>query len=72
MFYVKQSIEIILKFCSGFNSKNRLIAVVTLLISILMSSVTFWSLTTIQKSSLITDTRFCKDISLLFGEYMQL
>ena len=64
---MKQAIRIILQFWSSVKLKTRFMSVVTLLISLIISSFTFWSLTAIQKDSLITDTRFCKDLSLLFA-----
>nr|AYR06542.1 two component sensor kinase [Rhodogorgon sp.] len=51
----------------GINLNTRLMAVTTLCVSLLMSSLTFWALTIIQKDSIVTDSRFGKDISLLFA-----
>lgn len=50
----------------NINLKTRLMSVTTLSVSLLMSSLTFWALTTIQKDSISTDTRFCRDLSMLF------
>nr|YP_010728850.1 two component sensor kinase [Lithothamnion corallioides]WEA76977.1 two component sensor kinase [Lithothamnion corallioides] len=50
----------------NINLKTRLMSVTTLAVSLLMSSLTFWALTTIQKDSIYTDTRFCRDLSMLF------
>lgn len=56
----------ILQLWLNINLKTRLMSVTTLSVSILMSSLTFWALTTIQKDSISTDTRFCRDLSMLF------
>jgi len=61
------------KFCKLFNClsnihyKMRLIVFITLVISLLISSFTFWSLTVIQKDSLVTNNRFCKDLGTLLS-----
>lgn len=54
------------KWWSDINLYTRLMVFTTLAISLLMSSLTFWALTTIQYDSIITDTRFCKDLGMLF------
>nr|AYR06341.1 two component sensor kinase [Renouxia sp.] len=51
----------------GINFNTRLMALTTLCISLLMSSLTFWALTIVQKDSIVTDSRFGKDLSLLFA-----
>lgn len=40
--------------------------VVTLTVSLVVSSLTFWALNTLEKDSILTDNRFCKDLGLLF------
>nr|YP_009511191.1 drug sensory protein A [Gracilariopsis longissima]AXI97068.1 drug sensory protein A [Gracilariopsis longissima]UAD88984.1 drug sensory protein A [Gracilariopsis longissima] len=47
--------------------KTRLMIFVTLIISIIMSSLTFWSLSMIQEDSIISDRRFCKDLAILLA-----
>nr|YP_009019714.1 drug sensory protein A [Gracilaria salicornia]AHH24682.1 drug sensory protein A [Gracilaria salicornia]UAD87544.1 drug sensory protein A [Gracilaria salicornia] len=46
---------------------NRFIVFITLMISVIMSSLTFWSLTIFQQDSRIADRRFCKDLALLLA-----
>nr|QCI08188.1 Drug sensory protein A [Pterothamnion crispum] len=52
---------------SNINFKMRLIVSITLILSLVMSSLTFWSLTIIQKDSLIISNRFCKELGSLFA-----
>nr|QCI04358.1 Drug sensory protein A [Antithamnion hubbsii] len=52
---------------SNIHYKMRLIVFITLVISLLISSFTFWSLTVIQKDSLVTNNRFCKDLGTLLS-----
>lgn len=49
------------------NSKTRLIVLTTLLVSLVMSTLTFWALIIIQEDSVISDNRFCKDLGVLFA-----
>nr|YP_009541626.1 two component sensor kinase [Synarthrophyton chejuense]AYR05635.1 two component sensor kinase [Synarthrophyton chejuense] len=58
--------KIISRLWSNINLKTRLMSVTTLSISILMSSLTFWALTTIQDYSVSTEIRFSRDLSMLF------
>lgn len=67
MIVIRQLVKLMSSFWLRLNFKTRLISLLTVLISLLMSSLTFWSLTTIQKDSLVTDTHFCRDLSLLFA-----
>nr|YP_009346933.1 drug sensory protein A [Gracilaria firma]APR74468.1 drug sensory protein A [Gracilaria firma] len=46
---------------------NRFIVLVTLMISVIMSSLTFYSLTIFQEDSIIAGKRFCKDLGLLLA-----
>nr|QVY58289.1 drug sensory protein A [Kappaphycus striatus] len=55
------------KWWANINLKTRLMVLMTLTVSLIMSGLTFWSLTTIQEDSIITDTRFCKDLGILFA-----
>lgn len=56
-----------LKYWSNIKLKTRLIALTTLIVSVLISSLTFCILTKIQEDSIITDTRFYKDLGILFS-----
>uniref|UniRef100_UPI003001DC17 drug sensory protein A n=1 Tax=Anunuuluaehu liula TaxID=3049639 RepID=UPI003001DC17 len=67
MIICTKSIAIIFRFWSGINFKTRFMALATLTVSLVMSSLTFWALNTIQEDSIIADTRFCKDLSILFA-----
>jgi len=52
---------------SKINLKMRFMVLSTLIISLLISSFTFWSFTIIQEDSLINNNRFCKDLGTLFS-----
>nr|YP_010204013.1 two component sensor kinase [Ahnfeltia fastigiata]UAT97527.1 two component sensor kinase [Ahnfeltia fastigiata]UAT97731.1 two component sensor kinase [Ahnfeltia fastigiata] len=67
MTILNKIIEMFLQWWSDVNLTTRLMVVTTLSISLLMSSLTFWALTSIQEDSILTDARFCKDLSLLFS-----
>lgn len=49
------------------NLKTRLTVLLILTISLVMSGLTFWALTTIQEDSIIYDNRFCKDLGILLA-----
>nr|YP_010903411.1 drug sensory protein A [Hypnea cryptica]WCH55864.1 drug sensory protein A [Hypnea cryptica] len=51
----------------NINLKTRVMVFMTLLVSLVMSGLTFCSLTIIQEDSIITDTRFCQDLGTLFA-----
>lgn len=59
--------NIITQLWSNINLKTRLMSLTTLSVSLLMSSLTFWALTTLQKDSVFTDIRFSRDLSMLFS-----
>nr|YP_010903609.1 drug sensory protein A [Hypnea wynnei]WCH56461.1 drug sensory protein A [Hypnea wynnei] len=65
MIYIKV-ISHISNWWSNINLKTRVMVFMTLVVSLIMSSLTFWSLTIIQGDSIITDTRFCQDLGILF------
>nr|YP_009774148.1 drug sensory protein A [Caulacanthus okamurae]QIZ74765.1 drug sensory protein A [Caulacanthus okamurae] len=52
---------------SDIKLKKRLMVFMTLVVALIMSGLTFWSLTIIQEDAIITDTRFCKDLGILFA-----
>nr|WCH55267.1 drug sensory protein A [Hypnea brasiliensis] len=66
MIYIKV-ISHISDWWSNINLKTRVMVFMTLVFSLIMSSLTFWSLTIIQGDSIITDTRFCQDLGTLFA-----
>lgn len=51
----------------NINSKTRLIVLTILLVSLVLSALTFWALIIIQEDSVISDNRFCKDLGILFA-----
>lgn len=63
----RRIISSITKFWLKLNLNVRLMAFATLTISLVMSSLTFWALTVIQKDSTVTDNRFCRDLGTLFS-----
>ena len=60
-------VSIISKWWLDINLKTRLIVLTTLVLSLIMSGLTFWALTIVQEDSIIADNRFCKDLGILFA-----
>ncbi len=52
---------------SEFTLQTRLMAAATLVVSLLMSSLTFWAVNTIQEDARLHDTRFGRDLGLLMA-----
>ncbi|MBV6626033.1 MAG: PAS domain S-box protein [Rivularia sp. (in: Bacteria)] len=52
---------------SDFNLQTRLLAAVTLVVSLVMSGLTFWAVNTIQQDARLNDTRFGRDLGLLLA-----
>ena len=52
---------------SDFNLQTRLLAAVTLVVSLVMSGLTFWAVNTIQLDARLNDTRFGRDLGLLLA-----
>jgi two-component system sensor histidine kinase NblS len=50
-----------------FSLQTKLMALITLMVSLLMSGVTFWAVNDIQTDARLSDTRFGKDLSLLLA-----
>lgn len=59
--------EIISLWWSEFTLQTKLMAAATLVVSLIMSSLTFWAVNTIQQDSNINDTRFGSDLSILIA-----
>ncbi|WP_083624290.1 ATP-binding protein [Planktothrix paucivesiculata] len=59
--------EIISRWWSEFTLQTRLMAGATLVVSLLMSSLTFWAVNTIQEDARINDTRYGRDLGLLLA-----
>jgi two-component system, OmpR family, sensor histidine kinase NblS len=50
-----------------FSLQTKLMALITLLVSLLMSAVTFWAVNDIQTDARLNDTRFGKDLGILLA-----
>ena len=59
--------EIIARWWSEFTLQTKLMAAATLVVSLIMSSLTFWAVNTIQLESNIKDTRFGSDLGILIA-----
>lgn len=58
---------IIHRWWSDFTLQTRLMAAATLVVSLLMSSLTFWAVNSIQADARLNDTRFGRDLGLLLA-----
>lgn len=56
-----------LRWWSDFSLQTKLMALITLLVSLLMSAVTFWAVNDIQMDAQLSDTRFGKDLGILLA-----
>ena len=59
--------ETIARWWSEFTLQTRLMAVATLVVSLMMSGLTFWAVNTIQQDARLNDTRFGRDLGLLLA-----
>jgi two-component system sensor histidine kinase NblS len=59
--------EIIGRWWSEFTLQTRLLAAATLVVSLLMSGLTFWAVNSIQQDARLNDTRFGRDLGLLLS-----
>lgn len=59
--------EIIARWWSEFTLQTRLMAAATLVVSLIMSGLTFWAVNTIQQDVRLNDTRFGRDLGLLLA-----
>jgi two-component system sensor histidine kinase NblS len=59
--------EIIGRWWSEFTLQTRLMAAATLVVSLIMSGLTFWAVNTIQQDARLNDTRFGRDLGLLLA-----
>src|SRR4028118_1633602 len=59
--------EIIARWWSDFTLQTRLMAGATLVVSLIMSGLTFWAVNTIQQDARMNDTRFGRDLGLLLA-----
>ncbi len=65
--FLKTVAEIIARWWSEFTIQTRLMAAATLVVSLLMSALTFWAVNTIQQDARLHDTRFGRDLGLLLA-----
>ena len=59
--------EVIARWGSEFTLQTRLMAAATLVVSLIMSGLTFWAVNTIQQDARMNDTRFGRDLGLLLA-----
>ena len=59
--------EIIARWWSEFTLQTRLMAGTTLVVSLIMSGLTFWAVNTIQQDARLNDTRYGRDLGLLLA-----
>ncbi|MBW4574396.1 MAG: HAMP domain-containing protein [Aphanothece sp. CMT-3BRIN-NPC111] len=59
--------EVIARWWSEFTLQTRLMAAATLVVSLIMSGLTFWAVNTIQQDARMNDTRFGRDLGLLLA-----
>ena len=59
--------EIIARWWSDFTLQTRLMAGATLVVSLIMSGLTFWAVNTIQLDARLNDTRYGRDLGLLLS-----
>lgn len=59
--------EVIAHWWSEFTLQTKLMAAATLVVSLIMSGLTFWAVNTIQQDARLSDTRFGSDLGLLLA-----
>jgi two-component system sensor histidine kinase NblS len=64
---LKKISQIIANWWSEFTLQTRLMAGATLVVSLLMSGLTFWAVNTIQQDARLNDTRYGRDLGLLLA-----
>lgn len=64
---LKKLREIITNWWSEFTLQTKLMAAATLVVSLVMSGLTFWAVNTIQQDARLNDTRFGRDLGLLLA-----
>ncbi|MGD1932711.1 MAG: two-component system sensor histidine kinase NblS [Leptolyngbyaceae cyanobacterium] len=64
---LKQVRDVIVRWWRDFTLQTRLLAGATLVVSILMSGLTFWAVNSIQQDARLNDTRFGRDLGLLLS-----
>ncbi|HEY9881873.1 MAG TPA: ATP-binding protein [Leptolyngbyaceae cyanobacterium] len=64
---LKKLRELIVRWWGDFTLQTRLMAGATLMVSLIMSGLTFWAVNTIQQDARLNDTRFGRDLGLLLA-----
>lgn len=59
--------DVVANWWSKFTLQTKLLAVATLVVSLVMSGLTFWAVNTIQQDARLNDTRFGRDLGLLLA-----
>lgn len=59
--------DVLLRWWADFTLQTRLMAGATLVVSLIMSGLTFWAVNTIQQDTRLNDTRFGRDLGLLLA-----
>ncbi len=67
MLVLKTIREVIARWWSEFTLQTKLMAAATLVVSLIMSGLTFWAVNTIQQDARLNDTRFGSDLGLLLA-----
>ena len=57
----------LVKWWSGFSLRTKLLAIATLVVSLLMTGITFFALNSIQRDAGMNDTRYARDLGLLLS-----
>ena len=57
----------VINWWSGFSLRTKLLAIATLVVSLLMTGITFFALNSIQKDAGMNDTRYARDLGLLLS-----
>ena len=60
-------LEALARWWAEFSLQTKLLAVATLVVSLLMTGITFFSLNSIQQDARISDTRYARDLGLLLS-----
>ncbi len=59
--------ESLVNWWSGFSLRTKLLAIATLVVSLLMTGITFFALNSIQRDAGMNDTRYARDLGLLLS-----
>ncbi len=65
--FLRELQDVLVRWWGDFTLQTRLLAGATLVVSLLMSALTFWAVNTIQADARLNDTRFGRDLGLLLA-----